>query len=558
MAIPTTRNPLRSSRRALEALALISILAGPALAEEPSPWLAVNYVSASTVYLGAGRADGLAVGDRLVVVRRGEEIAELEVAYVAEHSAACRVELERRAVEPGDRARVVAKAAPPVETQPPEPQEPKEPVPPPPPPPAVGETSAIDLVSRGRDAEAPWARMTGTVSWRWQSFDGADGRGFDESTARLSLAARQLGRRAYDVRIRLRSREIRRQPDAESDTSDRLYEFALVHDPPDGRFSFQVGRLGASPFAALGYLDGFVGQLRVHRNLRLGAFYGTRPEIEELGFASSGQKYGGFLKVSTEREASGFFAEMLVAGIGEYLGGEVDREYVAVESRLGSQRWHFYQRAEIDLNSAWRKTLAGEPYQVSNLSLSGSFRPTETVRVSISYDQRRRYRTLDTRELPEDLFDDFLRQGFRFGIGFGRPRGWNASMNVGYRGREGGSDATWSFSGSVHHANFRDLNLLVAVQFSGYRGETSEGYLVSLQARKYLRGGHDVGLTVGASQSAVSPVGGFTGSDRLNQWVRLQATARLPRRFFLLGEAEIASGDDLEGQRFILELGYRL
>jgi hypothetical protein len=70
--------------------------AAEAAAQEPAtgepaarsaPSFQVSYRSADAVYLDAGRAAGLAEGDRLEVVRDGEAIAEIEVVFVAEHSA---------------------------------------------------------------------------------------------------------------------------------------------------------------------------------------------------------------------------------------------------------------------------------------------------------------------------------------------------------------------------------------------------------------------------------------------------------------------------------------
>ena len=91
---------------------------------------------------------------------------------------------------------------------------------------------------------------------------------------------------------------------------------------------------------------------------------------------------------------------------------------------------------------------------------------------------------------------------------------------------------------------------------SGFSGETSDGYRVSLRSRKYFNGGHDVGLTLGTS-TTTNLIGGLP-VDRENRWIRLNGTARLPKRFFVLAEIEVTDGDDLAGERLILQLGYRL
>src|SRR5688572_27763528 len=65
--------------------------------------IAVSYRSATSVYVSGGRAAGLAVGDRLNVLSGREVVAELEVAFLAEHSASCRILKETGTVKTGDR-----------------------------------------------------------------------------------------------------------------------------------------------------------------------------------------------------------------------------------------------------------------------------------------------------------------------------------------------------------------------------------------------------------------------------------------------------------------------
>src|SRR5688500_19494671 len=65
--------------------------------------IAVSYRSATSVYVSGGRAAGLAVGDRLNVMSGSTVVAELEVAFLAEHSASCRILKETGTVKTGDR-----------------------------------------------------------------------------------------------------------------------------------------------------------------------------------------------------------------------------------------------------------------------------------------------------------------------------------------------------------------------------------------------------------------------------------------------------------------------
>ena len=50
---------------------------------------------------------------------------------------------------------------------------------------------------------------------------------------------------------------------------------------------------------------------------------------------------------------------------------------------------------------------------------------------------------------------------------------------------------------------------------------------------------------------------GFTTISRSNQWARLSGTVQLPMRLWLYGEYEVQTGDDFEGNRAFVEVGYR-
>jgi hypothetical protein len=415
--------------------------------------------------------------------------------------------------------------------------------------------------ARAREVEpTPWARPSGSFSVRVEQFqDGsAAARNLEDLTGRLSLRLREMGGRPFDLRVRLRSRQEGAGGSADR-RSDRLYELSMLYAPPEGRFSLQLGRIGASPFVSIGYLDGALGQVLLGRGFYFGGFYGARPVIEELGFASDGSKYGAFLRYSTPPSESRRYAEVVLVGVGEYdADGLVSREYVALESRLGSgSRWSLFQRAELDLARQWDGTTTAtatvQDSQISALSLSGFYRFSDTVRGSLSYDQRRNFRTAETRDVPEDFFDNLLRQGLRAGLIFGRPRGWQASTTFGVRSQEQGEEPTYSLGLSLFHNQFLGRRLLVGADVSVYSGGITEGYLVTLRGRKVFGPGHEVGLSLGTSSATLTE----PQSQRVNHWVRLSTVLLLPRRFFIVGEVEQNFGDDLEGQRFSLELGYR-
>lgn len=283
----------------LSLLLLLSTL--PARAQTGTP-ISVRYRSAETIYLDAGKASGVDVGDRLEVLRNGKVIARIEVIYAADRSASARVLSESPPIAPGDRVRVLGDAAPPAAEPPPPATRPEAPTTAPPP----AEPAERPATVRGFGGLRPSrTRVTGALTFDWESWaDGSEaGRDADRTTARLNLRVRDIAGTPLQFRLRLRSREVSREraltggiPASES--RDRLYEAALIWSPPESRLDIRLGRLGTSPFVGLGYVDGVVAQFHVTEWLAVGGVAGQRPEIEELGFESSGAKTGAFLRLT--------------------------------------------------------------------------------------------------------------------------------------------------------------------------------------------------------------------------------------------------------------------
>ena len=100
--------------------------------------------------------------------------------------------------------------------------------------------------------------------------------------------------------------------------------------------------------------------------------------------------------------------------------------------------------------------------------------------------------------------------------------------------------------------NLFGWGLFAGADASTYTGDLADGYVATLRLRKFLRGGHDLGLTLGASEATLQ-----LGEPRANQWIRVSSSMELPYDFYLIGEVEYNTGDDLKGERYSLEFGYR-
>ncbi|HSM13927.1 MAG TPA: hypothetical protein VLA66_07640 [Thermoanaerobaculia bacterium] len=542
----------RAARLALVVLALVA-LAAPAAAQTPRP-LTVSYQSSTAVYLDGGRDAGLVPGARLRVVRNGETIAELEVDFVAEHSASCRVVLPRLEIRPGDR--VVVLSLPEGETA--EETAPVEPVRPEP---ETPEPEVYRATPRAADDGIRF-RSSGSVSLTYLTATADGNRSRDETGGRISLRLSGIGGMPLQVRARARARHITRDgygPSvAASQDSDRLYELSVAWAPEKGRFRVMAGRFGNGPYLGLGYLDGLLGEVRFTDTLYAGAFGGARPELGDLGFETGGSKYGGYLRWSKDDFASGGYGEIVVGGVSEQAdGGEISRDYVTVESRFGrGADWWISQRAEIDVNRDWREEVTGKTSEISNAALAASFRISGGLRATLSYDQRRNYVTWESRPvLPEDVFNRYFREGGRLALEWRGSSGWSASFGGGVERADEVDDPTNSGFLSLFRAQAFGWPLMLGGDATFYAGGDAEGWVASLRGRWVFRGGHDVGLTLGGSEASLPD---FPDLDsRLNQWIRVSGTVQLPARLFLFGEYEIQTGDDLEGDRAMIELGYR-
>jgi hypothetical protein len=501
----------------------------------------VTYRSASTVYLGAGSVDGLAEGDRLAVVSDGVTIGEVEVVFLAEHSASCKVLRESRPIRPGD----VAVGGTGSEPAPVAPPPAAAPAPPPASEPALG--------------SRPVARVRGGVSLGWHRLWDETGLDYDfeQRTARIDLRVSEIDGRPLELRLRARTREDRRPrpPGFEGipreERRDRLYELAVRYDPPEGRFSLELGRLGASTLG-IGYLDGVLAELRVAGSARLGGFLGNRAGIDRTGFEGSGRKYGGYLRLGPEARGWPGRYEAIVFGVREKAGAEPSRDYVGVQGRLAARNLTLFQWAEVDLNGGWREAATGRTAQLSNLSLSARYRASSSASLGLSYDQRRNYRTADNRSIPDQLFDMFVRQGLRASVDLNPARGLGVSAFVGARFQDQARDSAYSFGGGVRHPDV--LGWRASLDGSGFTNGRTQGLQASARIGRRVGSVGSADVAYGISSYTLTST---TEPRRLNQWLRLSGRGELGRGLTLYADLEYDTGDDVEGPRASLELAYR-
>jgi len=522
----------------------------------------VKYRSAANVYLDGGSAQGLALGDRLSANDGKVVSAELEVSYVAEHSASCKVLRETRPLREGDLLVVQPRpqAAPSVA--------------PPATPPAASRSAATPAAAPQATAASyvppapskPWARLRGAASiGYYRSWDNTESHyDFEERTARLDLGLSEIGGQPLSFVLRGSSRQDSRSRAFSSRTpqderNDRLYEVALRYEPASDDLTIELGRVGVSRFVGIGYLDGGIVRVRVLGGLQLGAFAGRTVDIESLGLAGGGRKLGGFLRLGPRgRYASGAF-DATLAFVREDSAGDISREYLSLESRYSQgSRFSFLERAELDLNTGWRKDLTGKSAQLTNVSLSANLRLEDALSMYASYDGRRNYRYVSNRVVPAEVFDDLLHQGLRAGLNWYRPRSLGASVGFGMSLKENDPlhpelniANAYSLSAALRRDDVFAPGVSIGLDGAGFWNGYTDGGVASLRIGRRFRAGHSLDLSYGQSLYHVTE----TGESRQTRWLRLLGRASLGRRFYVLSDLEYDGGDDLKGPRALFELG---
>jgi hypothetical protein len=530
--------------RALAAAAVALALAAPASAQTArrADQMAVTYRSATSVYVSGGRAAGLLVGDRLSVLSGRDTVAELEVAFLAEHSASCRILSETGTIKPGDR---VVRVGPPRAAAPSPP--PAAAASPPPAP-------APEAAYRGdRRRDTPYGRVTGGLTASYGGFwdSSPSNRDVTEGMIRYDVALRDIASRPIEARVRGTHRQVDRTGTrgvilTNKDTRDRIYEMSLGWNPQRGLLAATVGRIGAHPFVSIGYLDGAMAEVRPTANVQIGAFGGNAVHI---GGPAGGTKAGGFIRIAPRQTRLQY--EVVVSGVRENEEGEVSREYLGLQGQIRSGTLWFYQRAEIDLNRGWRADVASSSTQLTDVRSLLSWRPSPTRALSLSYEQRRNFWHAFNRDTPPDGFDDRVLQTIRADVDFARANRAGVWAGGSVRLREGDDRTVYDVHGGFRTP--RLLSLRTSIEGTLYRTGTTVGVLATARLGRDLRGGHRIDASYN-----------FNGYDmrgeegrHQSQWLRLSGYGQLPKGAFGRADLEYGIGNDLEGVRALAEVGYR-
>ncbi|MFZ1685183.1 MAG: hypothetical protein WAU88_13795 [Candidatus Zixiibacteriota bacterium] len=524
------------------------ILCWSALAIGGTPSILVKYVSAESIYLSSGKADGLNVGDRLVVKSARDCQTEVEVVFVADHSASCRIVSGTCQIAVGDKAQIISQVVTDTVQTPVDSSAS-----------AAKKDTVVTAPAVAKKKGSP-TKLSGTLAvmyynWADRSSSNLD---FSQTTARFNIRARRLFDKDITFNFRSRGRYDQRQRTYTSSVGqnaweNRIWEFSISYEDPNASTNFSVGRLLPRRLGSAGYLDGMLVEQRLSQGFRAGLFAGSEPHwaYNEAGLALT--KAGGYFSYNNGEPGHNFFEQSL-AFIGQYHASNISREMIASEGRYNAGNgWGYYHTMEFDLNRGWRMDRTGQSLSMSSLYVGSYVRLTPQLRLALTYDNRKNYWTYDTRSVVDSLFDDHLRQGIRSQLDITMPLAIQTSFSYGISKRAGESSTTRSLSGYASRYGFLRKTMLVMAQYMSFKGPQENGENYSIRMTDNVASHIQMGLAYGVYNYKVVA----EDTHRSNNWFEISSFLDLSRRYFLNSSAEFDSGDDIKGTRLQAEFGCR-
>ena len=434
----------------------------------------VQYVSATSVYLDAGRAAGLAEGTAVTVVRDGREIASLVVDFVAMNSAACRADSASAAVRVGDLCRFtpVATADSAVELRSG----------------ATAGPTAGSASSASPGASTSWmrpGRVRGQiVSGYLRSSDTGGGLATPSLSANLfwtgrgqeRLSARLRGSRpTYDARTDLAGLTVR-------DENLRLYEAQVGYRSRSGGVEAEAGRLAPRRLEFLGAVDGAAVRSRLGSGLAVGVAGGVAAPLGVSGFGSTGLRAGAFAEASA-RPSGGRVPWRAFLGAA-FLGDTVltRRQYLVEQVTVSPwPAWSIQQSAEVDLSPAWKQDLGESPVILTAWAVVASARVGGRGSITAGLDSRRGVLLPEQRAFPAGVALDRF-EGAQASGGWDLGAGNSVRMSGGFRRRVGGGATYRHVGAGWNNGRLHGNRIDAGANASVYRSDLGEGLNADVHA----------------------------------------------------------------------------
>lgn len=448
----------------------ISLLAPAAMAAAgDSATARVTYLAGTSVYIEAGRAEGIAEGDTLLVERDSAVVTRMRVTFLSTHRASCEVLPGGRSPQVGDTVRFTPHAR--VEIAAPGAGGPI-----PPPATSTPPSAASPANAAKRSARRPLAGRVGLRYLAAQSHEAGD---FGQAGLDLWLQGLDVGGSSIDLAIDARSRHTTRDPFAggqETEDATRFYRLAATLHDNESRRRLTIGRQSSPALGAVSLFDGVLAETKGER-FGAGVFSGMQPDPAGLGLSREIVEYGGYVEWRQHPLARNRWS--VVSGlVASTAYSEINRTFLFFQGTYGDARSSVSVAEEIDLNYGWKEA-AGEPaVSLTSTFVSARTRIHRAMEISGGVDSRRNVRLYRDRTTPETAFDDSYRQGAWAGGSIDVSRTLRVLGDVRlHRGGTSGTGHSWSAAAEA--SRLCPVLTRIRGRYARYRGEETASDLVA-------------------------------------------------------------------------------
>ncbi len=507
----------------------------------------VSYLAGASVYVDAGRAEGLREGDSLTVVRGGKPIAWLRASFLSSHRASCDTLGTLAPVQVGDVARFVPSlpglvdagrdsnavapgAARAIATPPAGP-----PVPGPAPGVPPGIAASVAPAPRVARGGGP---LRGRLGARFLTVQSDGGNRLTQPAFDLRLDGVSLGGAPVDLAVDFRGRRVTQSgPGRTPSNRDRglFYSLALATHDAGGHYRLTVGRQLSPALAPVNLFDGALVERRGAR-WNAGLFSGTQPEPLRLGLSGAIVQGGGYVEWHQPPGAARRWT-VSSGAISSYDHGNTNRDFGFLQGYYLDRAVSATLSQEVDVNRGWKRERGQPSLQATGTFLTTNVRVGSALSLRAGFDTRRNVWLYRDRTTPENLFDDRYRQG-----------GWGGAMlDVAHHFRLTGDARTSSIAGArrqdgwtggLEGYRFTPLNLALRARYSRFTGGGQENSLASFGAGLDPLGRVHLEMTGGQRTTRDA----LAGAGERSQWLGADLDVMLPGRAYANASFENDTG----------------
>lgn len=358
----------------------------------------ITFLTTASVYIDAGRAEGISEGGQVSVVRGGASVAELKVAFASTHQSSCQIVSKTGAIVVGDSVRFVPVATVPDSTVA-----------------VTGPRPTGGVYATPKwSPRSSYGRLRGRVGLYYLTVQQQDtfGGRFSQPSGEIRLTGAGLGGTPVGVVADLRSRRlVQALPGSPSTTADqtRVYQALLFWQPLGSPLRLTTGRQYAPGITSIGLLDGASAELGLSQ-WDYGVFAGTQPDFVSFAFSSDIAQLGGYVRRHSRPESLAHWS-VTAGASGSYFNGHTNREYLYAQGNYFTRNIAIYAVQEVDYYRAWRRINGQSMLSPTSTFANLQLQLSDALSVTAGVDNRRSVPLYRDVVNPATVFDDTFRRG---------------------------------------------------------------------------------------------------------------------------------------------------